>query len=59
MEGPPWFEDLEIGSLVLVTISNSYFTLHTLLLMFLACFDFNVHYVKCNGIRHVIYIVII
>ena len=36
--GPPYFRDLEISSYGLITISISYFTLHALLLMFLAYF---------------------
>jgi len=31
VEGPPWFGDLEISSLVLITISNSHFHLHALI----------------------------
>ena len=50
--GPSWFENIEIGLYDLVAISNSYFNLHTFTLMiFLACCDFNAHYVKCNVIR--------
>ena len=46
--GPPLFEDIEISSYALVTISYSYFSLHASILMFLACHAFHVHYVKCN-----------
>ena len=37
---PPRFGDLEIDSLILVTISNSYFSLHAFILMILACHVF-------------------
>ena len=55
--GPPWFREIETS---LTDVGNylyhSYFCLQAFVLMFLACHVFNVRYVKCNVIRHVIYI---
>ena len=44
----PFFGDIEISSLGLVTISYSYLFLHDFILIFLACLGFQIHYVKCN-----------
>ena len=38
MEGPPWFEDLEIGSYDLVTISNSHYAYMFFLLLIISIF---------------------
>ena len=54
--GPPWFGDLEIGSLVLITISNSYFVYMFLYYWILACHILMLIMLNLMLIRHVIYI---
>ena len=53
---PPWFRDIEIDSLVLVTMSNSHFVYMLLNYWFLTCHVLMLIMLNAMFIRHVIYI---
>ena len=54
--GPPWFGDIELALMVLITISNSLFVYMLLDYRFLACHVLMLIMLNAMLIRHVIYI---